>query len=44
MTPIKIILAVIALTLAFDNMDRGLFRLSLYWALVCVYWTANALL
>lgn len=43
MKVMKLILAVIAVTLAFDNVDRGSWRIAGYWALVCVYWTANAL-
>lgn len=36
-------LAVIAAILAFDNLDRGQYRITFYWMLVCVYWTLNAL-
>ena len=40
---LKLTLAVIAVTLAFDNLDRGAYRTAGYWGLVCVYWICNAL-
>ena len=43
MKVIKLILAVIAVTLAFDNLDRGAYRTAGYWGLVTVYWLMNAL-
>ena len=43
MKAIKLVLAVIAITLAFDNLDREQLRIAGYWALVAVYWTMNAL-
>ena len=43
MKAIKLILAVIALTLAYDNLDREQPRIAGYWALVAVYWFTNAL-
>ena len=43
MKVVKLILAVIAVTLAFDNIDRGAYRTACYWGLVTVYWTMNAL-
>ena len=43
MKVIKLTLAVIAITLAFDNVDREQLRIAGYWALVAVYWTMNAL-
>ena len=43
MKAIKLILAVIAVTLAFDNLDRGSYRTAGYWGLVTVYWIMNTL-
>ena len=43
MKAIKLVLAVIAITLAFDNLDRENPRIAFYWALVAVYWCMNAL-
>ena len=43
MRNIKLILAVIAIALAYDNLDREQLRIAGYWALVAVYWFTNAL-
>ena len=43
MRVLKAVLAVIAAILAFDNLDRGQYRITFYWMLVTVYWTLNVL-
>jgi hypothetical protein len=42
MRGLKLVLAVIAVTLAFDNLDQDRPRIAVYWGLVAAYWFCNA--